>query len=427
MIGGSSSLDSIKKWIAIYFWLLIFEGALRKWILPGLATPLLIIRDPIVIYIYFLAFQKKAYPKTIWIEIPLFLAVLSSFFSMILGHQNLTVILFGLRANFLHIPFIFIMGSVLNRNDVEKFLRYIVYLILPMTVLLVIQFYSPDSAFVNVGVGGEGTAGFAGAMGKMRPPTMFSFVTGTAQFYTLASAALLWTPFMIKKVPKIIMIICAGCLILAMPMSISRLLFFSVLVVFVGFIFAMINTSRYRKYMGRFVLIAVIFIFAFPHIPFIDEATETFLTRVENASSGRSKGTFERVLSDSLEPIHIIQEAPLFGYGIGMGTNAGSRLLSGKVTYLIAEEEWGRVTGEMGILGLFYILYRVLLAGRLLRDSWKATAMGFMLPWLITCASFILIFRGQWGQPTTLGFASFSAGLALASLNHLNSHTTETR
>ena len=31
-----------------YLWLLLFEGAIRKWIAPGLDAPLLVIRDPIV-------------------------------------------------------------------------------------------------------------------------------------------------------------------------------------------------------------------------------------------------------------------------------------------------------------------------------------------------------------------------------------------
>ena len=40
-----------KKAIWLYIVLLIFEGALRKWFLPSLATPLLVIRDPIVIWL----------------------------------------------------------------------------------------------------------------------------------------------------------------------------------------------------------------------------------------------------------------------------------------------------------------------------------------------------------------------------------------
>lgn len=33
----------------LYFWLLIFEGALRKWLLPGLSNVLLLVRDPVAL------------------------------------------------------------------------------------------------------------------------------------------------------------------------------------------------------------------------------------------------------------------------------------------------------------------------------------------------------------------------------------------
>ena len=39
----------LKIGIWIYFYLLIFEGALRKWFLPSLATPLLVVRDPVAL------------------------------------------------------------------------------------------------------------------------------------------------------------------------------------------------------------------------------------------------------------------------------------------------------------------------------------------------------------------------------------------
>ncbi len=35
----------LKKGIWLYFFLLLFEGALRKWVLPSLSAPLLIVRD----------------------------------------------------------------------------------------------------------------------------------------------------------------------------------------------------------------------------------------------------------------------------------------------------------------------------------------------------------------------------------------------
>src|SRR3954471_18909829 len=47
-------------WVYIFF--LLFEGVLRKWVLPGLSGPLLVIRDPIVLGIYIVAMAVRAFP-----------------------------------------------------------------------------------------------------------------------------------------------------------------------------------------------------------------------------------------------------------------------------------------------------------------------------------------------------------------------------
>ena len=52
----------IKKLIWVYFILLLSEGALRKWFLPSLSQGLLIIRDPIAIWIYYLCYAKGVFP-----------------------------------------------------------------------------------------------------------------------------------------------------------------------------------------------------------------------------------------------------------------------------------------------------------------------------------------------------------------------------
>ena len=41
----------LKKLFWLYFLLLIFEGALRKWIVPQLSAPLLLVRDPVALWI----------------------------------------------------------------------------------------------------------------------------------------------------------------------------------------------------------------------------------------------------------------------------------------------------------------------------------------------------------------------------------------
>ena len=68
----------IRGLIWTYFWLLIIEGALRKWVLPQLSNPLLVIRDPVVLAIYFLSLRARVFPKNAWVIVLIVIGVLSS-------------------------------------------------------------------------------------------------------------------------------------------------------------------------------------------------------------------------------------------------------------------------------------------------------------------------------------------------------------
>src|ERR1043166_7392770 len=68
----------IRRLIWLYFWLLLVEGALRKWILPDLSNPLLVIRDPVVLVIYLLSFRARVFPKNPWVIVLIILALLDT-------------------------------------------------------------------------------------------------------------------------------------------------------------------------------------------------------------------------------------------------------------------------------------------------------------------------------------------------------------
>ena len=53
------SITHIKRLIWLYFFLLIFEGTFRKWILPQFSDVLLVVRDPVVLAIYFLVIKAR--------------------------------------------------------------------------------------------------------------------------------------------------------------------------------------------------------------------------------------------------------------------------------------------------------------------------------------------------------------------------------
>ena len=146
---ADDSNQLIKKGIWLYLLLLIFEGALRKWFLPGLATPLLIIRDPVALWVLGMASKRGMLNLNSYILWMGGIAIAGTFTAIFLGHGNLLVALFGARILLLHFPLIFVIGKVFTYEDVIKMGKSIVLISIPMAVLVAMQFYSPQSAWVN--------------------------------------------------------------------------------------------------------------------------------------------------------------------------------------------------------------------------------------------------------------------------------------
>ncbi|MES2307881.1 MAG: hypothetical protein V4507_03385, partial [Verrucomicrobiota bacterium] len=85
--------------------------------------------------------------------------------------------------------------------------------------------------------------------------------------------------------------------------------------------------------------------------------------------------------------------------------------------FLLAEGEWPRLLMESGpVIGLAFIVWRILFVAWLGLQAFKAALYGYPIPLLLfgSCNQLILI--GQISRPTTLGFAVFGAGLCLASI-----------
>jgi hypothetical protein len=411
----------LKRGIWIYFLLLIFEGALRKWVLPGLAAPLLIVRDPIALWILVMANKRRLLVLNPYYLGFIIISIIAIFTAMFLGHGNFWVAIYGARIYLLHFPLIFIIGKVFDREDVLKMGRVIVYMAIPMTVLIATQFYSPQDAWVNKGIGtGSEGGGFDGANGFFRPPATFSFIVGTISFYGLFASYLFYFWLNVKLIKKPVLIVSSICLVAAVPLTISRSVFFEVIL---SMIFAVAYVARKPKFLGKVIPIALFAVIAFAilgQMGFFQTATDAFTARFDNAneSEGGLQGVLlDRFLGGLLSSLGASSEIPFFGYGIGMGTNAGAMLLTGKATFLIAEVEWGRMIGEMGaILGLAAVFIRVSISFEMLKKSFRRMVNGDTLSWMILSYVLINIAQGQWAQPTILGFSVLSGGLVMAAI-----------
>lgn len=423
---ATADLRLLKRGVWLYFLLLLFEGALRKWVLPGLATPLLIVRDPVALWLLVLTWKRGLLPANIYLAGIFSIGIIGIFTAVLFGHGNLFVAVYGARIFLLHFPLIFVIGRVFNRVDVIQLGKAMLWIAIPMTVLVAAQFYSPQSAWVNRGVGGdmEG-AGFSGALGYFRPPATFSFITGMVQFYSLLSCFVFYFLLNLNKANKLAIFGATIGMLASIPLSISRTMLFQV---GVTAIFTVIAASRNSKYLSK--LIPATFGFAaalviLANTETFQTASEAFTSRFEAASDteGGLKGTLsDRFLGGMVSAISSSGEQPFFGQGLGMGTNVGSMLLSTGNTFLIAEEEWGRLVGELGILlGIAVILLRSGLVIKLLVASYQQIVAGNLLPWILLSFGLLSILQGQWAQPTALGFSVLIGGLIIAALRNSDS------
>ncbi len=415
------SLGFIKKLIWLYIILLLFEGALRKWVFPGFSDWLLLIRDPVVIVIYLFALTKGIFPFNGFIALLSGLAVLAFLGALCADELHLVVLIYGMRANFLHIPLIFLMASVLDREDIFRIGRFFLWVCIPMTALIIYQFYSPIEARVNRLPGG-GIGGIFGAKGHFRPSATFSFVNGIASFYPLATAFLLEQFIGKKRFHWLILAAFAAAIFCAIPFSISRQNALACGLVVAASVPAALLCGKNNRYIARLIIGGGLTVFFLSFAPFLMDGLNIFATRWDNAAQESTGGVqtaiIDRYLNYFLEPLLV--DAPLFGYGIGMGSNAGAKFLTGKVGFLLAEGEWSRIILEMGfIIGWLFILYRCLLVAYLGTTSLKAAKTNKdPLPLLLFGACLPLILNGQWNPPTLLGFSIVSGGLCLAASFH---------
>jgi hypothetical protein len=400
-------------WLYIFLWLV--EGALRRWFLPGLASPLLLVRDPLVIAIYYLAISNNLFPANGFITWGAFLAFLSFANAMLVGHGNFFVALYGVRCDFIHVPLIFIMAKVLQKKDLLALAKAAVWVAVPYTALLVAQFYEPQDAWVNRGVGGstEG-AGFAGALDRFRPPGTFSFITGPSELYPLFTAC--WFALLLtRKLPVWTMLASGAAILVSIPISISRTLFLSVAIVAITGVGAMLVGGRFSmKLVFQFMLVAgVLFLMAGQSAIFQD-GMAAFSARWETATTdqgGFKEAIVDRVLNDLFGSFSGVTYS---GLGTGFSTNVGRKALP-DFALGASEGEWGRLLYDNGfVLGSLMIGYRIALTGTIVFASLRAWRRRSPMALLFAAACFLPVLIGQWGQTTTLGSAIIGAGLTLA-------------
>jgi hypothetical protein len=425
-VGAKKALKIVRGLIWTYLVLLVIEGALRKWIVPQFSDPLLIVRDPVVIAIYFYALRARVFPRNIFMTSLGIIALLSWLVSIVVLLPYLQpktiflVTVYGLRSNFLHLPLIFVIANVYNADDVKKMGWWILAGLTPMALLMAAQFRAAPDSFINRTAGlGEGEQITAGG-GKIRPPGTFSFISGVI-FFLSSAAAFLIHGIISRRTYKNWLLVASGfALVVAIAISGSRSVVASVGLVVLSLLVILVLRPEAVNQFGRSLLLVVIAGWLISYVPIFKEGVRILLGRftesAEAAEMSIAGGLISRIYTDFVEGFRVFDRLPIFGFGLGIGTNAGAKFVTGSAGFLLAEGEWARVLLESGpILGLLFLLWRTALMFRLGWLSLRSLGYGETLPIILFSASFVALLNGQFGQPTILGFAVLLSGLCLAS------------
>ncbi len=408
----------------LIFLLIIFEGAIRKWILPSLSGPLFFVKDPIVLLVYLLVFKYRLNPRSRLYKISLLMLGLfffGGFLQIVLNAFSPLVLLIGFRNYFLLLPLTFIIAEHFTKEDLVRFARITCWIALPTVILVFLQYHSPPEAFINKNVGeGESTRVFTVARGIVRVSGFFSFTSGHSLYVLIFIGFLFFNYFLPKKERFLPSIVYVTLLLIAPVLVIyagSRGLVANVLILcFFVMLAALLSLNRRSSFRvwGLFIVGGALMYFL--TTTFLAENVAVLAGRFEAAS--RSEDTIYRFFSSYIEVFKSFGlDVPLWGLGLGIGSNAGAFLMSGTRGFVTAESEWQSVMAEAGpLLGSVFIVYRIFLSVSSLYASFMVfRKKGIIVPVIFSAMVFMLFLSGQiTKQGTSMYFAWLFIGLAMA-------------
>jgi hypothetical protein len=434
----------IVRLVFLIYWLLIFEGALRKWGLPQFQEVFFFLRMPVTLLLYWVAIRYRCWPHTAW---PLFLAYIFSAIAIVLvpiqiiaggyGPPYLLLAGSGWINYFFYVPLAFLIAEQFRKEDLDLLTRQTLWLAIPTALLVIMQFRAPADAIINLGSGLEESDQFhnlGAALGFVRPTGFFTSSAGQSQFVASAAALVLggWLMPKRERPAGLVLLIAGTTAVLVMTaFSQSRGLFIQIGIVLSIAVFVGLITGKKRIIVRAVLwpaliigLVTILWPLLFP------TAYDAFLARWIRAWAEETEifqfGVFGRAFHGFYNFLYHLSETPLIGYLLGLGGNAASRLswvqrpnamYAWKGFGGWAEDGWSQHIIELGpILGLVFITFRTALTAWL---GWRVVGSvrcdGNLLPVLLFGYVGIVLLYGQIsGHGTSNGYAWMFFGFCLA-------------
>lgn len=435
----------IVRLIFIIYFLLIFEGAIRKWLLPHAEQLLYFVRIPFTLWLYGIVLWYGAWPRN---YPPLLLASVLAVvglalipIQLLVGEYPFPYLLiagYGWVNYFFYIPLAFLIGEHFRRDDLNRLVRFAFVIALIDAPLMLAQFESPAGSVLNVGASddaGESKFGsLASAFGHIRPAGFFTSGLGQGTFFVGLTVMVLSVWLGSKKnrpVGLLFLVLTTLALLVMFTVAQDRTATVEVAAILLASAVAGLVTNRNSVVLKSLILPGVIVLFAVVLWPLISpESYDTFVTRVTGAAGSEAKqfklGSFGRILFQFYAWTSYLNDVPITGFLLG---------IAGSVSYTLTwvqhprpfyywseyggwgEDGWSRHIIELGpVIGILFIAFRlyfaVWLGKRAISATFKSKEATPVVWWGI--AGTLLIVSLMMSHGTVNGFGWIYCGLCLA-------------
>lgn len=345
-----------------FFMLMIYEGAVRKWVLPALSMPIQIIRD-LLLGFAFLVLLLKGQKKSslgqpdplcwilFWVYVAL--AILQMINPAI---PSIFIPFLGLRTHFSYFFLMLLLPLYLGtlENGIKRMTTGILILAIPVCLLAFYQTTRPASDIINIYASGEEANATFGNSYLVRASGTFAYLTGMgyfAQMSLVLSVMILLLPDLDRS-KRWIATISAGLGLMACFATGSRgTVFGAVLQILLVFMFCkgslVIFLSRYGKSFFP-ILLAVL------AVTYLSSSQiDAFFERVDT-SAGDEGWRINDLLTEWMD---VLANNP-WGVGLGMGHQQAATFVGGQAGFSssLPEVEPSRIALELGILGFIAFL-----------------------------------------------------------------------
>lgn len=393
--------------------LIVYQGALRKWFLPGLSTPLYVAKDVALLGAFALYGFREQVRLTGPLRRTLFPVILGGFtFVVCLQAFNfyvpsLAVGLLGIRSYLLYTLLVILVPVALDRIQRPDRVLLVAsqLLIVPVLLLGMYQYSQPVGDWINQYVADDSQA--VGVLSRPRITGTFSYIGGMGAFLLFSlffSLGILLAGLRYRhRFYQILGGALLGLSLIVAPMNGSRSVVFGLLLPLPFILYAILTQRRGLAVGLSLLLLSGAGIYVATGSQWATQGWEVIEHRMSKASDQDS-----RVEDALLDPIEKVSVGGILGYGTGSTHQAAGVLSSSGRVHINGigyEGEPGRVIIELGIVGAFlYMMLKVWLVW----VAWQALRRSSS-PWttMLSVMAFSMIF--------------FHLGTGMIVFNHISS------